>query len=507
MVRSNLFLSTKAQRIRGFRPSATLQRRVPGRGAAVDDVRALPQTRPMGKGIWLALAGALLLTVAVPATAGATVRHASPTGTDTTSTCTDAEMPCSLRRAVETVAAPGDEVVVAPGTYALSAPVNVGQKVDVHGAAGAPRPRIVSTAPVVFSFSQSANAARLADLRLEAPGSVVNTTRLSNATDTATLERLELLAAPAAAGIAAALAGGWTLRDSVAHTQATNGVAVKAFHGTVHLANVTAVATDPGGTGLLAESDVGGICVPPFEVEAHALNVIARGGRYDLAMEFLCSGAQSLNVSFSNFRRSKISANPASARIEDGGGNQDAEPLFTAPASLDFHELAGSPTIDAGAATPALGATDLDGGARVQGSAPDIGAYETAVPPPTPAPDTRRPVASLLTVSPGRFRAAVPGAKRRRGARISYALDEAAKVTFTVKRILKRVVRHRKRTRYVPVRGSFADAGEVGGNRIRFSGRMNRRRLKPGLYRLVALPVDPAGNTGNAVLTRFRIVR
>jgi hypothetical protein len=118
-------------------------------------------------------------------------------------------------------------------------------------------------------------------------------------------------------------------------------------------------------------------------------------------------------------------------------------------------------------------------------------------------------VASLLSIRPGRFRAAASGAgaRRRAGARISYALDEAATVTFTVKRIVQRVVHGRKRTGYRPVSGSFKDAGEVGGNSLRFLGRMAGKRLKRGLYRLVALPVDAAGNTGNAVFIRFRIIR
>ena len=68
-------------------------------------------------------------------------------------------------------------------------------------------------------------------------------------------------------------------------------------------------------------------------------------------------------------------------------------------------------------------------------------------------------------------------------------------------------VRGKKHTGYRPLRGSFSDAGEVGGNRLRFSGRLRGRKLRPGLYRLIALPVDAAGNTGNAVFVRFRIVR
>ena len=80
-------------------------------------------------------------------------------------------------------------------------------------------------------------------------------------------------------------------------------------------------------------------------------------------------------------------------------------------------------------------------------------------------------------------------------------------MTFTIKRIVTRVVRHRRRTSYVPVRGSFTHAGEVGGNTLPFSGRLSGRRLRPGRYRLIALPVDAAGNPGNAALAPFRIVR
>ncbi|MBV9311997.1 MAG: PASTA domain-containing protein, partial [Solirubrobacterales bacterium] len=53
--------------------------------------------------------------------------------------------------------------------------------------------------------------------------------------------------------------------------------------------------------------------------------------------------------------------------------------LFVAPGS-DFHERAGAATIDAGSAS-GIESTDLDGKPRLQGSAPDIGAYETARPP------------------------------------------------------------------------------------------------------------------------------
>jgi hypothetical protein len=276
--------------------------------------------------------------------------------------------------------------------------------------------------------------------------------------------------------------------------------------------NVTAIATDPGGSALYTDPRLAGSCDTQSQIQLYATNVVARGGKYDVEVPHLCGapGSASIEVaimSHSNFRRAKVSETRPSSRVEDLGGNQDAEPLFATPPVLDIHQLAGSPTIDAGVATPQLGTADIDGEPRTQGSAPDIGADELVPPAPPPPPeDMRRPVASLLSVTPGRFRTRA-AARRRAGARISYALDENATVTFTVKRIIQRVVRGRKRTGYRPVRGSLVDAGEVGGNSFRFTGRVGGRRLKPGLYRLIALPVDAAGNSGNAVYIRFRIVR
>ena len=114
-----------------------------------------------------------------------------------------------------------------------------------------------------------------------------------------------------------------------------------------------------------------------------------------------------------------MSANPGRREhSRTRAGNQEAEPLFAAPAALDFHELAGSPTIDAGGRTAALGTTDLDGKPRIQGAAPDIGAYETATPPPVDMhpPGGFAPLDYPGTLPTGRGARAPP---RRRGARAS----------------------------------------------------------------------------------------
>ncbi|MET0510584.1 MAG: choice-of-anchor Q domain-containing protein [Thermoleophilaceae bacterium] len=450
----------------------------------------------MGKALWPALVAAILL--AVPSTASAAViRHASPDGVDTVSTCTDGEQPCSLKRAVETVATNGDEVVLAPGVYSPPSTVNISKPIFVHGQDGQPAPRVVRSAGQVFGV---AGGGTLAYVQAESVGPVLDVVSVA--------ERVTVLsAAGASMSSAVTVHGGGILRDSFVRAESPNGRAVLASYGIVNLVNVTAIAIDAGSSALYTDPSVGGICVPDSQIELHATNVIARGGKYDVDVPALCYlGGPARHVAFmthSNYRRAKVHESRPDSHVEEGGGNQDVEPLFASPPALDVHQLAGSPTIDAGVATPQLGTGDIDGQARTQGSAPDIGADEHV--PPPPAVDTDRPVASLLRVAPGRFRAAA--ARRRAGARISYALDEDATVTFTAKRIIQRVVRGRRRTSYRPMRGSFEDAGEAGGNSLRFSGRVGGRRLRLGLYRLIALPVDAAGNTGNAALARFRIKR
>ena len=126
--------------------------------------------------------------------------------------------------------------------------------------------------------------------------------------------------------------------------------------------------------------------------------------------------------------------------------------------------------------------------------------------------DKIKPVLSLLRVLPGLFH-------RNKGATISFRLSELATVTFRVDRVLRGVRRHgtcvvRKRrsrgrpcTRYVPVPGSFTQAGVEGANSFHFDARVGGRLLFPGAYRLRASPRDNAGNVGKTVVAAFRVLR
>jgi hypothetical protein len=57
-------------------------------------------------------------------------------------------------------------------------------------------------------------------------------------------------------------------------------------------------------------------------------------------------------------------------------------------------------------------------------------------------------------------------------------------------------------TRYVAVGKAISRTSVAGANRVRFSGRVGGKKLRPGRYRLQSL--DPAGTIARAA---FRIVR
>ncbi|HEX8206272.1 MAG TPA: PKD domain-containing protein, partial [Solirubrobacteraceae bacterium] len=170
----------------------------------------------------------------------------------------------------------------------------------------------------------------------------------------------------------------------------------------------------------------------------------------------------------------------------------------------------------------AVTATDAAGNAAVETRR--IGIAAPPAPPLPPPPVAVIASVSDLGVSPRTFAAAARGAsvaqrRRRTGTRVTYDLNVAADVRFTVRRrargrrvggrCVKPTRRNRSKrrcARFVRVRGSFARASTAGANRFRFTGRLRGRKLRPGRYRLVATP--RAGTVaGPARRAAFRIVR
>ena len=130
-----------------------------------------------------------------------------------------------------------------------------------------------------------------------------------------------------------------------------------------------------------------------------ARNSIFRGTNNDVhgngAMVAGAGGKVTINLTRSNYESVRASGD-GSVAISDPAtnGNQTAPPLLAADG---FHELVGSPTVDAGEAAADLGATDVDGQGRVIHGKPDIGADELGDP-------------SVTTVSCAPKTVVVPGA-------------------------------------------------------------------------------------------------
>jgi hypothetical protein len=199
---------------------------------------------------------------------------------------------------------------------------------------------------------------------------------------------------------------------------------------------------------------------------------------------------------------------------------------------------------------------DQRGIARPQFAACDIGAFELA---PTPAGgDTVAPTVSHVSVSPRTFavgpKPTPAAAKRRRpakGTTIAFQVSEAAQMKLSFQRKLpgitlkntsgkKRCVaatRRSKRTLLAQVKsrlgskgrgpgaaarikralrkarcarfatkGALSRSAKVGANTVAFSGRVGRKALRPGDYRVRVTGTDTAGNHSRPAAAAFRVV-
>jgi hypothetical protein len=144
-------------------------------------------------------------------------------------------------------------------------------------------------------------------------------------------------------------------------------------------------------------------------------------------------------------------------------------------------------------------------GSTAQGSAA-FTVIATASPPPVPLVS---PVVALarvgdLSVSPHSLRAASSGSSitaKKTGATVRYTDSQASTTTFTVLMLTKGFKRngrcvanrpagqkHAKRCTFYRAVGSFRHADKAGPNSFHFAGRIRGKKLKPGAYRLKAIP-------------------
>lgn len=313
-----------------------------------------------------------------------------------------------------------------------------------------------------------------------------------------------------------------TITDSLVHTAGDGQPALSVVQGTVNLRNVTAVAS-PGSSY--------GIRTAGFNATLIARNTIARGSAGDVSVQ----PGDTATLSHSNFR----STGPG---ITDAGGNQTGDPLFRDIPS-DFRLQPDSPAIDAGTDDPLNGPTDLEGNPRRLGAATDIGAYETARPPADPGPagpgtTTTPPITTtvdplapdvtrvgvtnkVFAVANGATAVNIAGRSRaKKGTTFRFTSSEAGRATLQIerkasgRRVGRRCVQptrrnrnRRKCTRYVRAGQALTRTASAGANTVAFTGRIGRRKLGPGSYRVVVTVTDAAGNASTPKTAAFRIVR
>jgi hypothetical protein len=344
-------------------------------GASCDGGPMLP-SRTSRLAFLSVLAALVAVASTAPAASAAAPRYASPTGDG--SDCSAAH-PCSIRQAVGPAIA-GDEVIVAPGDYQLTAnSLFAHAQVTVHGVAGQPRPRLLFSGPGQFGLDL-ASGATLRWVEVDQ-----QTTLGAGAID-ATSSTLDQVVATGSGNGATVASRNSTIRNSTVVASAPNVPAIATSGGTSSYRNVTAIATGSGGVAIQAwGSGASGA------VAVDAVNVIARGGAGGQALLATTdsSGASAtITVGHSNWLGG--STGGTMAEIVDAGGNQDSSPAFVGPAAGDYRQAPGSVTIDAGLSDPLNGTLDLDGDARAIGTT-DIGADEFVPPQSAPTPPTSIP--------------------------------------------------------------------------------------------------------------------
>jgi hypothetical protein len=338
--------------------------------------------------IVVALAAALL---AAPTPAfGAATRYAAPDGDGAITECSQAD-PCAIEPAIEhTSVNAGDQVVLLSGTYTVTSELLVDKAITVHGQVGQPPARLVGSVPTIVRVDNT--GASVSDFEVEGSGAGGGAALVAVVAGVA--ERLFIHSTGMGAACGAFFDS--TLRDTVCW--ATGGP--YAFYvpaggpaaSSPRLRNLTAIGTSSGSRGLFISSGAG------FDQTIDAKNVIARGVEYDVAADTDGSASTTavINLDHSNYVTALASGAGASITPTGSGSNQTAPPLFVDGVAGNFHQLPGSETIDSGGSDPHLGSTDIDGGQRIVGSAPDIGADEFVPPLPedgngedTTPPDTR----------------------------------------------------------------------------------------------------------------------
>ncbi len=216
--------------------------------------------------------------------------------------------------------------------------------------------------------------------------------------------------------------------------------------------------------------------------------------------------------------RSGIDFTPVSTVVRFGPGETEKTVRIRALTDADrepaeaFAVTIGSPTGDAATGTPSSVSVTIP--------ANDPGPPRPGPPPPPGSGEDRTaPRLAALSLTQPRFRAGGRARGVPRGTRIRFILSEAATVDVAVQRAVtgRRVngrcrdtgPSKRRATRCTLWRrvGSFRIVGHLGANAKPFSGKLGRRTLRPGGYRLGLVATDAARNRSHEKLIWFTVLR
>ncbi|HEY5052949.1 MAG TPA: choice-of-anchor Q domain-containing protein [Solirubrobacterales bacterium] len=275
--------------------------------------------------------------------------------------------------------------MIGPGAYALVGTLFTSQPIDIGGQPGLAAPVIQDTPASNISIF----GAHLHDVHIEGSGEVSLSSMVA--------DRIFVSYSGAGIGHTACLLNpGTTLRNSVcwAHDGASANSALRELSSgvasPVTLRNDTLITTAAAAPALQLEVGNSG-----SKASIEGSNVIARSVNHADVEAIVASGPATATVALNHSNYGTVSQVGAGATVTapSAGANQTGFPAFAGPATGDFREAAGSPTIDAGVASPLEDTVDLLGNPRSLGlciggpAIPDIGAYEFAsIPCPGPTP-------------------------------------------------------------------------------------------------------------------------
>jgi hypothetical protein len=429
--------------------------------------------------VYLAVNALAALALTAGASA-ATTRYASPGGGATGGEPCPLSDPCTLANAIQGhtpgQVVDGDKVVVLSGlgAYNPGTGLLISANIDLGGEPGKPLPVIHGAGTNGLSRS---GPATIHDLRIDQPTGTAGLS-LDSTPGGLVAERVFVSYGGAANG-ACQFTETILMKDSVCLATGTGGAGVNNGGGVVNvtLRNVTAVGTGTNGRGIRMDSN--------SSVTLVGTNVIAFGTLSDV-FSGTSSGTTAVTLDHSNYDTAPTAAGTGTATATAPGtnGNQTAPPLFANLAGGDFHELAGSPTIDAGLADPSIGSFDLDHAARSQATClggtakPDIGAYEIA-------PPVASPACSNFTIG------SLSRNKKKGTATLSVDVPGAGVLTATGKGL-------KKATTNATALGSFK-------LKLKASGKAKRKLADKGKAKLkITLRWAPTGNTA---ASQTRVVR